>query len=162
MNKTLTAYFSPTGNTAAVAKIIAGLCETDLFEIKAKPPYTPEDLDWNDAKSRSSLEMKDPSSRPAIADKVANMGDYKTVFLGFPIWWYEAPRIILTFLESYDLAGKAMIPFATSGSSGLGKTEEHLRNACPAARWLEGARFAQHPEVRTAEKWVMKHQGWKQ
>lgn len=161
MNKTLVVYFSPTGNTAAVARIIAATVKGDLFEIKPAEPYTAADLDWNNAQSRSSLEMKDAASRPAIQGKVANMAEYKTIFLGFPIWWYTAPHIILAFLESYDFSGKVIIPFVTSGSSGLGKTEEVLQQVCPGAQWLPGARFAEHASGRAIEDWVKEHNDWK-
>ena len=123
MKKILVAYFSASGETAKLAKTIAGDVGGDLFEIVPTVPYTAADLDWMDKGSRSTAEMNDDNSRPAIAGKVADMAQYDTVFVGFPIWWYQAPRIIETFLESYDFAGKTMIPFATSGSSGMGKTD---------------------------------------
>lgn len=128
--KTLVAYFSASGQTAKLAKILAGVTGGDLFEIAPETAYTAADLDWMDKKSRSTIEMKDPKSRPAIAGKVADMAQYDTVFVGFPIWWYQAPRIIETFLESYDFSGKTVIPFATSGGSGLGETANGLRASC--------------------------------
>ena len=161
MNKTLVACFSPTGNTLAVAKIIAALTNGELFEIRPGTPYSNADLDWHNSASRSSVEMKDPASRPEIAGQVQDLTTFKTVFLGFPIWWYEPPHIIYTFLENYDFSGKAIIPFVTSGSSGLGRIPEHLQKACPAAHWLPGMRFAQHPEAKTIENWVSEHQDWK-
>ena len=130
MKKILVAYFSASGETAKLAKTIAGVVNGDLFEIAPEVPYTAADLDWMDKGSRSTVEMNDDNSRPAIAGKVADMAQYDTVFVGFPIWWYQAPRIIETFLESYDFAGKTMIPFATSGSSGMGKTLEGLKKSC--------------------------------
>lgn len=120
--KILVAYFSCSGVTARVAKTLAETAGADLFEIKPKVPYTAADLDWTDKNSRSSVEMRDPSSRPAIADRVENMAQYGVVFVGFPVWWYVAPTIINTFLESYDFSGKIIVPFCTSGGSGLGKT----------------------------------------
>ena len=128
--KTLVAYFSASGQTAKLAKTLAGVTGGDLFEIAPETAYTAADLDWMDKKSRSTIEMKDPKSRPAIAGKVADMAQYDTVFVGFPIWWYQAPRIIETFLESYDFSGKTVIPFATSGGSGMGKTLEGLKKSC--------------------------------
>lgn len=136
--KTLVAYFSASGQTAKLAKTLAGVTGGDLFEIAPETAYTAADLDWMDKKSRSTIEMKDPESRPAIAGKVADMAQYDTVFVGFPIWWYQAPRIIETFLESYDFSGKTVIPFATSGGSGIGGAEKSLREHCPRADWKRG------------------------
>jgi len=133
MSKVLVAYFSASGVTAKVAKVLAEAANADLYEIKPEVPYTQADLNWQDAKSRSSIEMKDKSSRPALADKNADVSMYDVVFIGFPIWWYVAPTIINTFLESYDFAGKTIIPFATSGSSGLGKTVENLQCSVDAS-----------------------------
>ena len=127
MKKVLVAYFSASGNTAKLADRIAEATGGDLYEIKPQQPYTSADLNWNDSGSRSSIEMKNPASRPAIANRVENMAQYDTVFVGFPIWWYVAPTIINTFLESYDFSGKTVIPFATSGGSGMGKTESILK-----------------------------------
>ena len=136
--KTLVAYFSASGQTAKLAKTLAGVTGGDLFEIAPETAYTAADLDWMDKKSRSTIEMKDPKSRPAIAGKVEDMAQYDTVFVGFPIWWYQAPRIIETFLESYDFSGKTVIPFATSGGSGMGRTVDELRKLCPNANWKAG------------------------
>jgi flavodoxin len=137
--KKLVAYFSASGITKAAAEVLAEAAQADLYEIKPETPYTKADLDWRNEKSRSSIEMKDPSSRPKIAGKAENMNEYNVIFVGFPIWWYVAPTIISTFLESYDFSGKTIIPFATSGSSGLGKTEEVLKNLCPdTVKWLSG------------------------
>lgn len=127
MSKILVTYFSASGVTEKAAKKLAAVANADLFEIKPVQLYTDADLDWTDKKSRSTIEMNDPSSRPAIADKCGNMSDYDTVFVGFPVWWYVEPRIIDTFLESYDFSGKTVIPFATSGGSGLGKTADNFR-----------------------------------
>ena len=136
--KKLVAYFSASGVTAKTAERLAKAIGADLFEIKPTVPYTEADLDWRDDKSRSTIEMKNPDSRPEIAEKLANMGDYDEVFVGFPIWWYVAPTIINTFVESYDFSGKALVPFATSGGSGLDKTVEVLKKVCPNAVWNEG------------------------
>ena len=139
MPKKLVAYFSAGGVTKKVAERLAAAAGADLFEIEPAVPYTVADLDWTNKKSRSSVEMNDPSSRPEIARRLDSLEDYDTVFLGFPIWWYVAPTIINTFLESYDFAGKTIIPFATSGGSGLGKTVEVLKPLCdPTAKWLPG------------------------
>ena len=121
MSKTLAAYFSASGTTAKVAEMLAKAANADIYEIKPAVPYTRADLDWMNKKSRSSVEMSDKSSRPELADKSANIADYDTVLLGFPIWWYVAPTIINTFLESYDFSGKKIVLFATSGGSGFGR-----------------------------------------
>lgn len=136
--KSLVAYFSASGVTAKAAKALAEATGADLYEIKPEKPYTRADLDWNDKKSRSSVEMRDKTSRPAIAGKVADMDQYEVVFVGFPIWWYVAPTIINTFLESYDFSGKTVIPFATSGGSGMGRTNAELAPSCPGAVLLDG------------------------
>ena len=141
MKKTLVAYFSASGSTAQLAKTIAEVTGGDLFEIKPEQPYTSADLNWNEKKSRSSIEMSDPNSRPAIATTVKNMDEYDTVFVGFPIWWYVAPTIINTFLESYDFSGKTVIPFATSGGSDIGKTNERLAPSCKGAKLMDGKVF---------------------
>ncbi len=136
--KKLVAYFSASGVTKKAAEKLAELAGADLFEIKPAVPYTRADLDWTDKNSRSTVEMNDPASRPEIAEKCENMDEYDTVFVGFPIWWYVAPTIIDTFLESYDFSGKTVIPFATSGGSGMGKTVEVLRGVCPKAAFKDG------------------------
>lgn len=152
--KTLVAYFSASGQTAKLAKTLAGVTGGDLFEIAPETAYTAADLDWMDKKSRSTIEMKDPESRPAIAGKVADMAQYDTVFVGFPIWWYQAPRIIETFLESYDFSGKTVIPFATSGGSGMGGTNKALAPSCTGARLLEGKVFRSNTSTDTLREWV--------
>ena len=138
MGKTLIAYFSASGLTARAAKEMAEAVGADLYEIRPAEPYTAADLNWTDKNSRSTIEMKDPDSRPAIAEPVENMAQYDTVMVGFPIWWYVEPRIVDTFLESYDFAGKTMIPFATSGGSDIRKAEKSLKEHCPAASWKGG------------------------
>ena len=154
MKKILVAYFSASGETAKLAKTIAGVVDGDLFEIAPEVPYTAADLDWMDKGSRSTAEMNNDNSRPAIAGKLADMAQYDTVFVGFPIWWYQAPRIIETFLESYDFAGKTVIPFATSGGSGMGKTDSILKAVCPAASWLPGKRLPSNESTAAVQKWV--------
>lgn len=142
MTKALVAFFSATGTTREVARRLAAKVGADLFEIEPAVPYTSADLNWNDPSSRSSVEMRDPSSRPAVARGVANIGDYDTVYLGFPIWWYVAPTIVNTFLEGLDLAGRRVVLFATSGGSGFGRTAEALRTSVgPTATIVEGAVF---------------------
>ena len=138
MSKKLVAYFSASGTTKKVAERLAKAAGADLFEISPAIPYTSADLNWMDKKSRSSVEMNDPDSRPEIAETMPNMADYDTVFIGFPIWWYVAPHIIHTFLESYDFDRKMLVPFATSGGSGMGRTVEELRKLCPNADWKAG------------------------
>ena len=124
MSRKLVAYFSASGVTAKVAKALAEAADAGLYEIKPEIPYTKADLNWNDAKARSTIEMNDPSFRPAVADMGANIAAYDVIFVGFPIWWYVAPTIINTFLKSYDFSEKTIIPFATSDGSGLGKIIE--------------------------------------
>ena len=141
MSKKLVAYFSASGVTAKVADTLAKAAGADLYEIKPAIPYTEADLDWRNKDSRSSVEMRDPASRPTIGSAAVDMSEYDTLFVGFPIWWYVAPTIINTFLESYDLSGKTIIPFATSGSSGMGKTNERLSPSCPGSKLLDGRVF---------------------
>lgn len=138
MSKKLIAYFSASGVTAGLAKTLAEAADADLYEIKPKAPYTDADLDWRNKQSRSTVEMNDPASRPPIANTGVNVADYDVIFVGFPIWWYVAPTIINTFLESYDFSGKTIVPFATSGSSGMGQTLKKLRPSCDMVTWKEG------------------------
>ena len=138
MSKTLVAYFSASGVTAGVAQEIAQAVGADLYEIRPAEPYTAADLDWRDKKSRSTLEMTNPASRPALAGTVENMDQYDTVFVGFPIWWGVEPRAVDTFLEGYDFSGKTMIPFATSGGSGMPYAQNHLQNQYPQLSWTTG------------------------
>ncbi len=146
-NKILVTYFSATGVTEKLAKVISEITNADLFKIEPEVPYTKEDFSWINKKSRSSIEMSDPSSRPAISNRVSNMKQYNTVFVGFPIWRYVAPRIINTFLESYDFSEKTIIPFATSGGSGMGRTEEILKKCCsPNTNWKPGKCFVNFEE----------------
>ena len=138
MRKVLIAYFSASGVTARAAREMAQATGADLYEIRPAEPYTAADLNWMDKGSRSTREMRDPACRPAVAEPVEDMGQYDTIFLGFPIWWYVEPRIVDTFLESYDFSGKTVIPFATSGGSGIGKAEKSLQAHCPGADWKKG------------------------
>lgn len=154
MSKKLTAYFSASGVTAKAAKALAEAAGTDLFEIKPAVPYTAADLNWQDRNSRSSVEMKDLSSRPEIADKLGNMDEYDVIFLGFPIWWYIAPTIINTFLESYDLSGKKIVLFATSGGSGFGKTAEKLSDSCKGAELITGRLLNGRLDSAELAKWA--------
>lgn len=152
--KSLVAYFSCSGVTKKTAEQLSDMAGADLFEIRPEVPYTKADLDWMDKKSRSTVEMNDPSSRPAIADKVEHMEQYDTVYVGFPIWWYVAPTIINTFLESYDFSGKTVIPFATSGGSGMGKTEAVLHVLCPdGVNWKSGKMLNGYDRAQM-EAWV--------
>ena len=139
MSKKLVAYFSASGTTANVAKNLAKAAGADLYEIKPAKPYSKADLNWMDKQSRSSVEMRDKSSRPALADADANIADHDTIFIGFPIWWYVAPTIINSFLEAYDFSGKKIVLFATSGGSGFGKAVASLQPSAPKATIVEGA-----------------------
>jgi flavodoxin len=155
---TLVAFFSASEErvTAQVARTLAEATDADLFEIVPEKPYTVADLNWNDQKSRSTIEMKDTAARPAVAGKVENMDQYTTIYVGFPIWWYTAPRIVNTFLEQYDLTGKTIIPFATSGGSDMGKSGEDLKTAsAPTANWiLPGKVLNGNPPVDSLKVWV--------
>lgn len=156
MSRKLVTYFSATGTTAKVAETLADAIGADIYEIEPEVPYTEADLNWRDANSRSSIEMNDPLSRPAIAGKRDNMADYDTIYVGFPIWWYVAPTIINTFLESYDMTGKTIIPFATSGSSGMGKTNEKLLRSCLGANLLESKVFKVTASESELNAWASK------
>lgn len=154
MSKKLVAYFSASGVTAKLAKRLADAVDADIFEIKPEKPYTTADLDWTNKKSRSSVEMSDKSFRPAVAEKLDNITDYDTIYVGFPIWWYVAPTIINTFLEQYDLTGKTIIPFATSGSSRMGKTNSELAPSCKGAILKEGKRFEANADETELKNWA--------
>lgn len=154
MSKKLVAYFSASGVTAKLAKRLANAVDADIFEIKPEKPYTTADLDWTNKKSRSSVEMSDKSFRPAVAEKLDNIADYDTIYVGFPIWWYVAPTIINTFLEQYDLTGKTIIPFATSGSSRMGKTNSEFAPSCKGAILKEGKRFEENTDEIELKKWA--------
>ena len=154
MSKKIVAYFSASGTTAAVAKTLAEVAGADLYEIKPQTPYTRADLNWQDKKSRSSVEMNDKSFRPVLADRDAHVENYDTMFLGFPIWWYTAPTIINTFLESYDFTGKTIILFATSGGSGFGKTAADLKNSAKGAVIRDGKLLNGRQSKEALTVWV--------
>lgn len=154
MSRKLVAYFSASGVTAKVAEKLSEAIGADLYAIEPEVPYTKADLDWMDKKSRSTIEMNNPASRPAITGKRDNMNDYDTVFVGFPIWWYVAPTIINTFLESYDLTDKTIIPFATSGGSDMGKTNEKLLPSCKGAKLLNRKVFKASVSGADLAKWA--------
>ena len=153
MGKILVAYFSAGGTTRKVAEMIAETTAADLYEILPKQPYTKADLDWMDKKSRSSVEMRDKKFRPKIRDMDAQIDKYDEVILGFPIWWYVAPTIINTFLESYDFSGKKIVLFATSGGSGFGNTVKELMPSAPNANIVEG-KILNHVSTQDVENWV--------
>lgn len=152
-SKTLVAYFSASGVTRGVAQQLAEVAGADLHEIKPAQPYTDADLDWRNKQSRSSVEMKDKSSRPAITDKLQNMKDYDVVYVGFPIWWYTCPTIVNTFMEAYNFQGKTVIPFATSGGSSIKKACEDLKTTYPNINWKEG-KLLNHASKCDLQKWV--------
>lgn len=152
--KTLVAYFSASGVTAALAGKLAKAIGADRFEIVPEQIYTEADLDWQDPRSRSSVEMNDRSSRPAIASKSENMGQYEVIFVGFPIWWYREPSIIDTFMEAYDFTGKTVIPFATSGGSGIGRSGENLQHLAPGAKVMRGKLFASNVSEKELAGWA--------
>ena len=151
--KVLVAYFSASGVTKGAAEQLAAVAGADLHEIKPARPYTDADLDWRDKQSRSSVEMQDKSSRPAITNKLANMQDYDVVYVGFPIWWYTCPTIINTFMEAYDFKGKAVIPFATSGGSSIKKVCEDLKTTYPDVNWKEG-KLLNRASKKELETWI--------
>ena len=154
MSRKLVAYFSASGVTAKVAERLSEAIGADLYAIEPEVPYTKADLDWMDKKSRSTIEMNNPASRPAIAGKRDNMNDYDTVFVGFPIWWDVAPTIINTFLESYDLTDKTIIPFATSGGSDMGKKNDKLPPCCKGAKLQDGKVFKASVSGADLAKWA--------
>ena len=154
--KVLVAYFSASGVTAKVANKLSKATGADLFEIKPAQPYTSADLDWTNKKSRSSVEMNDRNSRPAIANKVTDMSKYDVVFVGFPIWWYREPSIIDTFMESYDFSGKQVVPFATSGGSGMGDSGSIMQKLAPKAKVDSGKRFSSGVSEADLKSWAEK------
>ncbi len=155
MSRKLVAYFSASGVTANVAKALADAADADLYEIKPEAPYTKADLDWKDKNSRSSVEMKNKAFRPAIADKDADIAEYDVIFVGFPIWWYVAPTIINTFLESYDFSGKTIVLFATSGGSGFGNTVDELKCSVSETTILnEGKILNGNPSADQLRTWL--------
>lgn len=155
MKKSLVAYFSASGTTAKVAKTLAKAAQADLYEIRPAIPYTQADLNWMDRKSRSSVEMQDKAFRPALADTDAGIADYDVIFLGFPIWWYVAPTIIHTFLESYDFSGKTIVLFATSGGSDFGQTVKSLKESVSSeTKILEGKLCNSSYDVKDLRQWL--------
>lgn len=154
MGRQLVAYFSATGTTAKAAERLSDAIGADLHEILPIFPYTDEDLNWRDPQSRSSLEIRDPSSRPSIAEKRDNMAEYDVVFVGYPIWWYTAPTIVNTFLESYEFTGKTVIPFATSGGSPIEPSYPKLSVSCPGAKLLPGRLINKKDTLADLAKWV--------
>lgn len=154
MKPSLVAYFSASGVTARLAIALAEAAGADLYEICPAVPYSEADLNWNDPRSRSTVEMKDLAFRPPMADMDANVAAYDLIFIGFPIWWYIAPTIINTFLESYDFSGKTIVPFATSGGSGLGQTVEKLKPSAATAHWAEARLINGTPDMAALAAWA--------
>lgn len=150
----LVAYFSATGNTETIAGHLQGILDADLYEIMPEVPYTSADLDYTDSNSRSQVEGRDPDARPVISGSVENMEDYEVIFLGYPIWNGQAPKIISTFLERYDFSGKVIVPFCTSGSSGIGSSARNVEGLAPGATWLDGQWFAGSAGQETVAQWV--------
>lgn len=150
----LVAYFSASGTTARAAKTLAKAADADLYEIRPAVPYTGADLNWMDKHSRSSVEMNDRTFRPALADQDAPVADHDVIFLGFPIWWYTAPTMINTFLESYDFSGKTVVIFATSGGSGLGKSAAALKESAPGAKILDGRLLNGRLDEEDLKAWI--------
>lgn len=153
MKKILVAYFSASGVTAKVADIMAKAAGADLFEIKPEQPYTKADLNWRDKQSRSSVEMNDRNCRPAMAKK-PDVSDYDVILVGFPVWWYREPSIIDTFMESADFTGKIVVPFCTSGGSGLGDSAKNMQSLAPGAKVIDGKRFSSFTSSDELKKWA--------
>lgn len=151
---TLVAYFSCTGNTKGVAEKIASALNADLYEIVPEDPYSEADLNYSDSSSRGTVEQNDDTCRPAILGSVENMEDYDTIFLGYPIWWGQAPKIMYTFAESYDFSGKTIVPFCTSGSSGVGSSASNLESSAASANWLSGTRFSSGVSDEDIQSWL--------
>lgn len=154
MSKVLVTYFSASGVTKKMAEKLAEATGADIFEIKPEVSYTDADLNWQNSKSRSTVEMKDRSSRPAIAEKLETMNQYDVVFVGFPVWWYREPSIIDTFMEQYDFAGKTVVPFATSGGSSIGDSGKNMQELAPASKVAAGKRFPNSVSVDELKKWA--------
>ena len=149
--KTLVVYFSATGTTKGVAEQIASYTGADTYEITAVQPYTSDDLNYNDSDSRTTKEQNDKSVRPEISSEKLDLAGYSTIYIGYPIWWGEEPRIMDTFVESYDFSGKTMIPFCTSGSSGIGSSGDNLEENAGSGNWLEGERLSSSSDI---EEWI--------
>lgn len=153
-HKVLVAYFSATGTTKGVAEHIANGLNADIYEIVPEDPYTDADLNYNDNNSRTTIEMNDPNARPEISGSVENMEQYDIIFVGYPIWWGEAPRIVSTFMESYDFSGKTIVPFCTSGGSGIGSSASNLERLTSGATWLDGRRLNGSDSQDTVMEWI--------
>lgn len=153
MKKKLIAYFSASGTTAKVAAEMAKAAGADLFEIRPVTPYTKADLDWTDKQSRSTVEMKDRNCRPAMAEK-PDVSGYDVIFVGFPVWWYREPSVVDTFIESADFSGKTVVPFCTSGGSGIGESVKNMRALAPGAEWNEGRRFSSGASAEELREWL--------
>lgn len=153
-DETLVVYFSATGTTKGVAERIASVTNADLYEIIPAEPYSSDDLDWHDSKSRTSIEMNDTDARPAIASDTISLDSYSTVYIGYPIWWGEAPRIMSTFVESYDFSDKTVIPFCTSGSSGIGRSGDNLKELANSGNWLSGDRLDANISESEIQDWI--------
>ncbi len=156
MSKKLVAYFSASGVTEKVAKSLSDAIGADIFEIKPAVPYTKKDLDWTDNNSRTTKEMNDPASRPEMSEKISDVSQYDSIFIGFPIWWYTAPHIVNTFLESCDFSGKKIILFATSGGSTLRGIAEKLKSSCPNSEIIEGRMLNFNPSIDEIKEWAEK------
>ena len=153
-SETLVVYFSATGNTRGVAEKIATITGADIYEIKAAQEYTEADLDWNDSDSRTTHEQNDASVRPEIGSDPVSLEGYRTIYIGYPIWWGEEPRIMDTFVESYDFGSITMIPFCTSGGSGIGRSGQNLAENAGSGNWLEGARFSGGASEDELRSWI--------
>lgn len=153
-DKVLVIYFSATGTTKGVAEKIANVTNADLYEIIPAEPYSDDDLDWNDKKSRTTIEMNDPDVRPAIASDTVNLDGYTTIYIGYPIWWGDAPRIMSTFVEAHDFSGKTVIPFCTSGSSPIGRSGKNLASQAKSGNWLDGDRIDAGISESDIRDWV--------
>lgn len=151
---TIVVYFSATGTTKGVAERIASVTDADIFELSAAEPYSDADLDWNDKNSRTTLEMNDPDVRPAIANDTVDLDGYETVYIGYPIWWGEAPRIMSTFVEAHDFDGKTVIPFCTSGGSSIGRSGENLASQSGGGNWLAGGRLDANISESELQDWI--------
>ena len=155
-SKILVAFFSASGNTAHVAETLSKAIGADLYEIKPKVEYTSADLNWHDENSRSSVEMKNESARPEIDGNISNFNQYETIIVAYPIWWNLEPRIVDTFLESYDFSGKNLVPICTSGGSGIENSAAHLKKICPNATWKNGQKFPSHASADELKTWFNK------
>ena len=151
---TIVVYFSATGTTKGVAERIASVTNADVFELIPAEPYSDADLDWNDSGSRTTIEMNDPDVRPAIANDTVDLDGYSTVYIGYPIWWGDAPRMMSTFVETHDFSGKTVIPFCTSGGSGIGRSDENLASQAGSGNWLSGGRLEANISESEIQDWI--------